>query len=176
MSKNIRLETHITDIVNFIKLEGLQNFTAVAHSYGGWPISGVAERAGDAIGSIVFPDAFMPAHEDKELDLNSPQSSRRCLRQYNLAKFRDRLRGARAEERARDRQKMAPRQGYPSAHCSIESGSPVPATASRGMLSFAEEIFQTLISTAFMTLVRLLDGLPSTFDLVTMCRSKFPGN
>lgn len=36
---------------------------------------------------------------------------------------------------------MAPRQGYPSAHCSIESGSPVPATASRGMLSFAEEIF-----------------------------------
>lgn len=73
ISKNIRLETHITDIVNFIKLEGLQNFTAVAHSYGGWPISGVAERAGVAIGSIVFPDAFMPAHEDKELDLNSPQ-------------------------------------------------------------------------------------------------------
>jgi len=74
MSKDIKLETHITDIVNLIKWEDLRNITLVAHSYGGWPVSGVAEQVGDAIGSIVFLDAFMPAHGQKGLDLNSPQS------------------------------------------------------------------------------------------------------
>lgn len=79
MSKDISLETHITDIVNLIEWEDLRNVTLVGHSYGGWPISGAAERAEKAIGSIVFLDAFLPANGQKGLDLNSPQSREAVL-------------------------------------------------------------------------------------------------
>ncbi len=74
MSKDVSLATHITDVVNLIKWEDLRNVTLVGHSYGGWPISGVPEQVGDAIGSIVFLGAFMPNDGQKGLDLNSPGS------------------------------------------------------------------------------------------------------
>lgn len=79
MSKDISLETHILDVVNLIKWESLSNITLVAHSYGGWPGSGVPERIGEAIGSIVFVDAFMPQDGQKGLDLNSPKSKEDVL-------------------------------------------------------------------------------------------------
>ena len=79
MSKDIRLETHIMDVVNLIKWEDLRDITLVAHSYGGWPVSGVPEHVGDVIGSIVFLDAFMPNDGQKGLDLNSPQSREAVL-------------------------------------------------------------------------------------------------
>jgi pimeloyl-ACP methyl ester carboxylesterase len=60
----INLATHITDIVNVIKWENLTNVVLVGHSYGGMIISGVAEQAHDAIGSIVFLDAFVPESGD----------------------------------------------------------------------------------------------------------------
>ena len=40
MSKDINLDTHITDIVNVIKWEDLEDICLVVHSYGGWPGSG----------------------------------------------------------------------------------------------------------------------------------------
>lgn len=79
MSPDIRLETHIMDIVNLIRWEDLRNVTLVAHSYGGWPVSGVPEHVGAAIGSIVFVDAFLPRDGQKGLDLNSPQSREAVL-------------------------------------------------------------------------------------------------
>lgn len=79
MSKDIRLETHIMDIVNLIKWEELRNVTLVAHSYGGWPVSAVPEHVGEAIGSIVFLDAFMPRNGQTGLDLNSPPSREAVL-------------------------------------------------------------------------------------------------
>jgi pimeloyl-ACP methyl ester carboxylesterase len=79
MSKDIRLETHILDVVNLIKWEDLRNITLVAHSYGGWPVSAVPEHVGETVGSIVFLDAFMPANGQKGLDLNSPQSREAVL-------------------------------------------------------------------------------------------------
>jgi pimeloyl-ACP methyl ester carboxylesterase len=60
----VNLTTHITDIVNVIKWEGLKDIVLVGHSYGGAIISGVAEQAGDTIGSIVFLDAFVPENGD----------------------------------------------------------------------------------------------------------------
>lgn len=79
MSKDISLDTHVTDVVNLIKWQDLRNITLVAHSYGGWPGSAVPERIGEAIGSIVFLDAFMPENGQKGLDLNSPQSKKDVL-------------------------------------------------------------------------------------------------
>lgn len=61
MSRDIDLDTHITDVVNVIKWEGLDDVVLCGHSYGGWIISGVAEQVGESIGSIVFLDAYMPA-------------------------------------------------------------------------------------------------------------------
>lgn len=79
MSKDVTLETHVMDIVNLIKWEDLKNVTLVGHSYGGWPTSVVPERIGEALGSIVFLDAFMPDDGMKGLDLNSPQSKKDVL-------------------------------------------------------------------------------------------------
>ena len=64
MSGDINLDTHITDVVNVIKWENLDNIVLCGHSYGGWIISGVAEQMLDRIASIVFLDAYMP--EDGE--------------------------------------------------------------------------------------------------------------
>jgi pimeloyl-ACP methyl ester carboxylesterase len=60
----VNLATHVTDIVNVIKWEGLGDIVLVGHSYGGMIISGVAEQMRDAIGSIVFLDAFVPENGD----------------------------------------------------------------------------------------------------------------
>ena len=74
MSGLITLDTHITDIVNVIRWEQLENFVLVGHSYGGWIISGVAEQADGKISSIVFLDAFMPENGQKVLDTNSERA------------------------------------------------------------------------------------------------------
>lgn len=74
MSRDVDLEMHITDVVNVIKWEGLDDFVLVGHSYGGWVVSGVAEQVLPAIRSIVFLDAFMPENGQRGLDLNSPRS------------------------------------------------------------------------------------------------------
>jgi pimeloyl-ACP methyl ester carboxylesterase len=79
MSGQITLDTHVADIVNLIKWEGLQNIVLVAHSYGGWPVSAVPEHVPGAIGSIVFLDAFFPESGQRGLDLNSERSRKDVL-------------------------------------------------------------------------------------------------
>ncbi len=59
----IDLSTHVRDVANLLKWEGLSNVVLCGHSYGGMVISSVAEVASEgAIGSIVFLDAFVPAN------------------------------------------------------------------------------------------------------------------
>ncbi len=72
MHRGIGLGTHIDDVVNVITWERLENVVLCGHSYGGFVISGVAERAADAIGSIVFLDAFMPDDGDSVERLTGP--------------------------------------------------------------------------------------------------------
>jgi pimeloyl-ACP methyl ester carboxylesterase len=74
----VNLATHITDIVNVIKWEGLGDIVLVGHSYGGAIISGVAEQMGDKIGSIVFLDAFVPESGDS-LATNASQPVREAI-------------------------------------------------------------------------------------------------
>jgi pimeloyl-ACP methyl ester carboxylesterase len=74
MSGLVTLDTHITDVVNVIRWENLEDFVLVGHSYGGWIISGAAEQAEGKISSIVFLDAFMPENGQRVLDTNSPRS------------------------------------------------------------------------------------------------------
>ena len=71
MRADISLDTHITDVVNVIKWEDLHGICLVAHSYGGWPVSGALEQIGDRVASIVFLDAFVPEDGQKGFDFAS---------------------------------------------------------------------------------------------------------
>ena len=73
MSGLITLDTHITDVVNVIRWESLENIVLVGHSYAGFVISGVAERAPSAISSIVFLDAFLPENGQRVVDMSPPE-------------------------------------------------------------------------------------------------------
>jgi len=69
LNKDINLDTHITDIVNLIKWEDLNNICLVAHSYAGWPASGALEQIGQRVSSIIWVDAFKPDDGQKALDV-----------------------------------------------------------------------------------------------------------
>jgi len=71
LSKDINLDTHITDIVNVFKWEDLKDACLVAHSYGGWPCSGALEQIGDRVSSIIWLDAFKPASGETVMDYAS---------------------------------------------------------------------------------------------------------
>jgi len=68
----IDLKTHVVDVVNAMKWEGLSDVVLCGHSYGGMVISGVAEALPQAIRSIVFLDAFVPRHGEAVQDLTGP--------------------------------------------------------------------------------------------------------
>jgi pimeloyl-ACP methyl ester carboxylesterase len=68
---HIDIGTHITDVVNVMKWEGLTDVVLCGHSYGGFVISGVAEQMASAIRSIVFLDAFLPNDGDTTQSLTS---------------------------------------------------------------------------------------------------------
>jgi len=61
LSKDINLDTHITDIANLVEWEDLSDICLVAHSYAGFPASGALERIGNRVSSIVWVDALKPA-------------------------------------------------------------------------------------------------------------------
>ena len=69
LNASVDLNTHVTDVVNVIKFEGLKEIVLVGHSYAGCVISGVAEQVLPAIASIVFVDAFLPEDGQRMLDL-----------------------------------------------------------------------------------------------------------
>jgi pimeloyl-ACP methyl ester carboxylesterase len=60
LSPDVDLTTHIHDIANLIEWEELSDLVLVGHSYGGFVISGVAERVESTIDTIVYLDAFVP--------------------------------------------------------------------------------------------------------------------
>ena len=72
MSRDIKLATHITDVVNLMKYERLSDVVLCGHSYAGFVISGVAEQMQNAISSIVLLDAFYPENGQSCVDINRP--------------------------------------------------------------------------------------------------------
>jgi pimeloyl-ACP methyl ester carboxylesterase len=79
MSKDINLDTHITDLVNVFKWEDLKDVCLVVHSYGGWPGSGALEQIGDRVSSIIWLDAFKPENGQRGIDFASEISRKRFL-------------------------------------------------------------------------------------------------
>jgi len=79
LSKDINLDTHITDIVNVFRWEDLRDVCLVVHSYGGWPGSGALEQIGDRVSSIVWLDAFRPEDGQRGFDHTSEFSRKGLL-------------------------------------------------------------------------------------------------
>ncbi|HMK84491.1 MAG TPA: alpha/beta hydrolase [Steroidobacteraceae bacterium] len=72
LSAAVDLDLHITDIVKVLEYEDLRNVILVGHSYGGMVITGVADRAADRIGHLVFLDAATPSNGQSLVDIAAP--------------------------------------------------------------------------------------------------------
>ncbi len=59
-SDSVGMKTHIDDVVNLVKWEGLKDIVLVGHSYGGLVVTGAAEEIAPQTASIVYVDAFIP--------------------------------------------------------------------------------------------------------------------
>src|SRR5260370_7956155 len=67
MSKDIVLDTHITDIVNVIKWEDLNNICLVVHSYGGWPGPGAIPPPPHLLSPLFFLHPLNPQNHPHPL-------------------------------------------------------------------------------------------------------------
>jgi pimeloyl-ACP methyl ester carboxylesterase len=69
----VDLDTHISDLLNHIAYEGLNDVVLVAHSYAGFVAFGLADRNAGAIGRLVLLDAFIPRDGETMADHVGPR-------------------------------------------------------------------------------------------------------
>ena len=72
LSPDINLDTQITDVVKLLEFEDLHEVILVGHSYGGMVITGVADRARERIGHLVYLDAAYPQNGQSLVDVAGP--------------------------------------------------------------------------------------------------------
>ena len=72
LSPSIDLDTHITDVVSLLHAWDLHDVVLVGHSYGGMVITGIADRAADRVGKLVFLDAANPRNHMSLVDVAGP--------------------------------------------------------------------------------------------------------
>ncbi len=65
----VNLTTHVNDVVNEIRWKDLEDVVLVGHSYGGFVITGVAERLVDRIRTLAYVEAFIPKDGQSFSDL-----------------------------------------------------------------------------------------------------------
>ena len=72
LSPNVDLDLHIRDVVAVLHYDDLRDVILVGHSYGGMVITGVADRAADRIGRLVYLDAATPRNGQSLVDVAGP--------------------------------------------------------------------------------------------------------
>lgn len=72
VSDDVDLDRHIHDITAVLHYEDLQDVILVGHSYGGMVVTGVADRAPDRIGRLVYLDAANPVNGQSLVDVSGP--------------------------------------------------------------------------------------------------------
>ena len=72
VSAAIDLDAHIDDVVGLLYAEDLRDVILVGHSYGGMVITGVADRATDRVGQLVYLDAANPRNGQSLVDVAGP--------------------------------------------------------------------------------------------------------
>jgi len=74
LSRDIGLATHVADVANLLRWEGLNDAILCGHSYGGSVISGAAHREPGRISTLVYLDAFVLEHGQSIYGTLSPES------------------------------------------------------------------------------------------------------
>jgi pimeloyl-ACP methyl ester carboxylesterase len=69
---DVDLNLHIQDVVAVLHYEDLRDAILVGHSYGGMVITGIADRAGNRIGKLVYLDAANPKNGQSLVDVAGP--------------------------------------------------------------------------------------------------------
>jgi pimeloyl-ACP methyl ester carboxylesterase len=69
---DVDLDLHVRDVVAVLHYEDLRDVTLVGHSYGGMVITGVADRAADRVGRLVYLDAANPVNGQSLVDVAGP--------------------------------------------------------------------------------------------------------
>ena len=72
-SPAVDLAAHITDVLKLMEYKRLSGVVLVGHSYGGMVVTGVADRAAERIGVLVYLDAFVPSDGQALVDLVRPE-------------------------------------------------------------------------------------------------------
>jgi pimeloyl-ACP methyl ester carboxylesterase len=72
LGPEIRLNTHIQDVLGVLEYEDLHDVVLVGHSYSGMVITGVAQQAAERLGHLVYLDAFVPADGQSMNDILAP--------------------------------------------------------------------------------------------------------
>ncbi len=72
LSDDVDLDMHITDVTAVLHYEDLRDVILVGHSYGGMVITGVADRASDRVGRLVYLDAANPVNGQSLRDVAGP--------------------------------------------------------------------------------------------------------
>jgi pimeloyl-ACP methyl ester carboxylesterase len=72
ISPDVDLDLHVRDVCAVLHYEDLREVILVGHSYGGMVITGVADRAAERIGRLVFLDAANPVNGQSLVDVSGP--------------------------------------------------------------------------------------------------------
>ena len=83
---DIDLDTHILDIANVLRYEGLWNVILVGWSYGGMVITGLAERMSERLNHLVYLDAYVPRDGEALADLRGDAEAYRTTLEDMLSK------------------------------------------------------------------------------------------
>ena len=70
---DITLDTHIEDVARVIEWEELDGVVLVGHSYGGYVVTGVADRLKDRLARVVYLDALIPTDGRAMSDASTPE-------------------------------------------------------------------------------------------------------
>jgi pimeloyl-ACP methyl ester carboxylesterase len=68
-SAQVRLSTHVEDVVNCVRYEDLTDVVLLGFSYGGLVVAGALADLADRVRRLVFLDAFVPQDGDSALTL-----------------------------------------------------------------------------------------------------------
>jgi len=73
LGPHIDLDLQIDDVVHTLAFEDLSDVILVGHSYGGMVITGVADRATDRVGHLLYLDAAWPKNGESLVEHAGPQ-------------------------------------------------------------------------------------------------------
>jgi pimeloyl-ACP methyl ester carboxylesterase len=76
----VDLETHVTDIVNLVKYEGLRDVVLVGHSGAGGPVTMAADRIPERLSQVVYVESGPLPDGMAQIDVNTPEGRELVLK------------------------------------------------------------------------------------------------